>query len=81
MENNYAVDGNKVEALLKSQSLVPVDNAFFSSQFLPFIVSILPALMVDILHEFEIGVWKRLFIHLIHLLEAFSQTLGTTLTA
>ncbi|RXW11255.1 hypothetical protein EST38_g14600 [Candolleomyces aberdarensis] len=81
MENNYAVDGNKVEALLKSQSLFPVNNAFLSSCFQPFIVSILPALVVDILHEFEIGVWKRLYTHLIRLLVAFSQTSGIMLTA
>ncbi|KAJ2935903.1 hypothetical protein H1R20_g1191, partial [Candolleomyces eurysporus] len=81
LENNYAVDGNKVESLLKPQSLVPVDNAFFAPRFLPFVVSILPALVVDILHEFEVGVWKRLFIHLIRLLEAFSQASGITLTA
>ncbi|RXW21632.1 hypothetical protein EST38_g4229 [Candolleomyces aberdarensis] len=81
LENRYAVDGTKVEALLKSQSLVPVNNAFFSPHFLPFIVSILPSLVVDILHEFEVGVWKRLFTHLIRLLEAFSQASGVTLSA
>lgn len=44
-------------------------------------MSILPALVVDILHEFEVGVWKRLYTHLIRLLEAFSQASGVTLTA
>jgi hypothetical protein len=37
--------------------------------------------VVDILHEFEVRVWKRLYIHLIRLLEAFSQAAGVTLTA
>jgi len=27
-------------------------------------------LIVDILHEFELGVWKALFIHLLRILEA-----------
>ena len=44
-------------------------------------MSILPALVVDILHEFEVGVWKRLYTHLIRLLEAFSHSSGITLTA
>jgi hypothetical protein len=32
-------------------------------------------LVVDILHEFELGVWKALFIHLLRMLEAISPTL------
>ncbi|KAJ3521207.1 hypothetical protein NMY22_g12407 [Coprinellus aureogranulatus] len=42
------------------------------------------ALVVDLLHEFEIGVWKRLFIHLMRLLDTFTCTAhlnGNTLTA
>jgi hypothetical protein len=27
-------------------------------------------LVVDLLHEFELGVWKALFIHLLRMLEA-----------
>lgn len=35
------------------------------------------------MHEFEIGAWKKLFIHLIRLLEAFTSQnpKGPTLTA
>lgn len=32
-------------------------------------------LVVDLLHEFELGVWKALFIHLIRLLTAVSPPL------
>ena len=32
--------------------------------------NIFSALVVDILHEYEIGVWKALFLHLIRLLDA-----------
>jgi hypothetical protein len=41
---------------------------------------ILDALVVDLMHEFEIGVWKRLYIHLMRLLHVFS-TADTTLSA
>lgn len=32
-------------------------------------------LVVDILHEFELGVWKALFIHLLRILEAINPAL------
>lgn len=32
--------------------------------------SIFHALVVDLLHEFEIGVWKMLFIHLLRIITA-----------
>jgi hypothetical protein len=32
-------------------------------------------LVVDLLHEFELGVWKALFIHLLRILEAVDKTL------
>ncbi|KAH6869013.1 hypothetical protein BKA70DRAFT_1452213 [Coprinopsis sp. MPI-PUGE-AT-0042] len=37
--------------------------------------SLLPiqSLVVDLMHEFEIGVWKKLYIHLLRLLEAFGK--------
>ena len=39
-------------------------------------------LVVDILHEFEIGVWKTLYIHLMRILDAFSTGRdGLTLSA
>ena len=32
-------------------------------------------LVVDLLHEFELGVWKALFIHLLRILEAWDKKL------
>jgi hypothetical protein len=32
-------------------------------------------LVVDLMHEFELGVWKSLFIHLLRMLEATDMTL------
>ncbi|TEB34018.1 hypothetical protein FA13DRAFT_1789210 [Coprinellus micaceus] len=68
----FAVDGVRIDAYLKETSLVPVHNAF-SSRLSQFSFKISPALVVDLMHEFEIGVWKRLFAHLIRLLEAFTS--------
>ena len=32
-------------------------------------------LVVDLLHEFELGVWKSLFIHLLHLLNTIDPSM------
>jgi hypothetical protein len=32
-------------------------------------------LVVDLLHEFELGVWKYLFIHLLRILQAWDKKL------
>jgi hypothetical protein len=32
-------------------------------------------LVVDLLHEFELGVWRSLFVHLIRILNAFDPRL------
>jgi hypothetical protein len=34
-------------------------------------------LVIDLMHEFELGVWKKLFTHLIHMLHALD--LGTVI--
>ncbi|KAJ3526888.1 hypothetical protein NMY22_g9993 [Coprinellus aureogranulatus] len=77
IEKGYAVNSSTFEESLKALSLVPIESAFETS--LSF--DITEALVVDVLHEFEIGVWKRLYIHLMRLLHAFSSGEGVTLTA
>jgi hypothetical protein len=32
-------------------------------------------LLVDLMHEFELGVWRALFIHLLRMLDATDKTL------
>jgi hypothetical protein len=32
-------------------------------------------LLVDLMHEFELGVWKALFIHLLRMLNAMDKSL------
>lgn len=60
------VAGSAVDKVLKVESLVPTRNAFsvlrahgfnFYSMFVP-----------DLLHEFELGVWKAVFTHCIRIL-------------
>ncbi|KIL55624.1 hypothetical protein M378DRAFT_1041652 [Amanita muscaria Koide BX008] len=59
-EDGYVVNSDKVDELLKEGSWVPVENAFtkqLGSEF-----SVFHILVVDQLHEFELGVWKALLI-------------------
>ncbi|KJA23250.1 hypothetical protein HYPSUDRAFT_137895 [Hypholoma sublateritium FD-334 SS-4] len=62
------INGVDVEELLKETSSVPTTNAFVNRLGRAFNPS--KMLVVDLLHEFEIGVWKSLFTHLIRLLYA-----------
>ncbi|KAF9461194.1 hypothetical protein BDZ94DRAFT_826153 [Collybia nuda] len=67
----HSITGVRVEELLQEISAVPTINAFFqglNTETTPFCVSSI--LVVDLLHEFELGVWKMLFKHLIRLLYA-----------
>ncbi|KAL1711752.1 hypothetical protein EV715DRAFT_268357 [Schizophyllum commune] len=62
------IAGKAVEAILKPFSAVPTKNAFadrLGSDFNPS-----DMLVVDLLHEFELGVWKAIFTHLIRILYA-----------
>ncbi|KAG2063716.1 hypothetical protein BDR04DRAFT_1131029 [Suillus decipiens] len=64
-EQNFAVGSTAVERILKPQSWVPTSNAF-SDHLRHLGVNIFRALIVDLLHKFELGVWKMLFIHLLY---------------
>ncbi|KAG2047193.1 hypothetical protein BDR06DRAFT_1032526 [Suillus hirtellus] len=72
-ENDYGVGSTAVEGLLKSQSWVPTSNVF-SDRLADLGFNIFHALVVDLLHKFEIGIWKMLF-SLVHKLdERYRQT-------
>ncbi|QRV90230.1 hypothetical protein RhiJN_18248 [Ceratobasidium sp. AG-Ba] len=60
-----SVQSQDVQKLLKGESYVPTMNAF--TQRLGNEFNIYSALVVDQLHEVELGVWKALFRHLIRL--------------
>jgi len=68
-EREYAVNGNAIKRLLDSASLVPIVNAF-SESFSKFGVNFFEIFTCDLLHDFEIGVWKATLTHMIRILHA-----------
>ncbi|KAF9470994.1 hypothetical protein BDN70DRAFT_820597 [Pholiota conissans] len=62
------INGTDVESELRQTSSVATMNAFVARLGKKFDPS--KMLVVDLLHEFELGVWKQLFTHLIRLLYA-----------
>ncbi|KAL4261253.1 hypothetical protein AB1N83_010639 [Pleurotus pulmonarius] len=61
-------NGSKVDGPLKKHSLVPTRNAFSILQ--PYGFNFYGMFVPDLLHEFELGVWKAVFIHLVRILHA-----------
>ncbi|KAF8834077.1 hypothetical protein BDN67DRAFT_992731 [Paxillus ammoniavirescens] len=74
-EQNYAVDSKVVEDILKNESLVPIMNAFLA-RLSHTGFDFFQMLVIDILHEFELGVWKAIFIHLLRILECLRYEVG-----
>ena len=89
-EENYHVNSTAVERILKEESLVPTSVRFFFLLHIINLTTIKNAfserlhilgfnffdiLVVDLLHEFELGVWKALFIHLLRILSAINPSL------
>ncbi|KIJ14904.1 hypothetical protein PAXINDRAFT_78160 [Paxillus involutus ATCC 200175] len=69
------VGSARVKAILQSESLVPTRNAFSEqlSEFHPSF-NFFVMFVVDLLHEFELGVWKAIFTHLMRILYAAGGT-------
>ena len=76
-----SIDSEHIDAILKEQSLVPTivssmvkvcrdglilchRNAF-SERLTPLGFHFFSMFVVDLMHDFELGIWKFLFIHLI----------------
>ncbi|KAG2099546.1 uncharacterized protein F5147DRAFT_777234 [Suillus discolor] len=68
-EKGAPVSGTWVNGLLNDESLVPTRNAF-SEKLSRFAFNLFALFVVDLLHEFKIGVWKAIFIHLMRILHA-----------
>ncbi|KII83440.1 hypothetical protein PLICRDRAFT_58395 [Plicaturopsis crispa FD-325 SS-3] len=68
----YVVNSDRVDDELKAESLVPTENAF-SKRLSPFRFDLFIMLVVDLMHEFELGVWKALFTHLIRILHSIGS--------
>ncbi|KAH6907330.1 hypothetical protein BKA70DRAFT_1490869, partial [Coprinopsis sp. MPI-PUGE-AT-0042] len=66
--HGWGVKSEHVEGLLRTTSSVPTMNAFVERLGEDFQLSRM--LAPDFMHEFELGVWKALFTHLIRLLYA-----------
>ncbi|KAF8833705.1 hypothetical protein BDN67DRAFT_992791 [Paxillus ammoniavirescens] len=73
-ESNYAVDGTCIEELLKDESLVPTLNTF-SEKLGHTGFNLFLMLVTNILHEFELGIWKAIFVHLLWILESVKQSI------
>jgi hypothetical protein len=58
----------------KSETEMLAQNAF-SDKLSRFGFNLYAMLVVDILHEFELGVWKALFLHLLRIVEATDKAL------
>ncbi|KAJ3512102.1 hypothetical protein NLJ89_g3716 [Agrocybe chaxingu] len=62
----------KIERILGPKSLVPTRNAF-SERLFEHGFNFYQMFTPDLLHEFELGVWKAVFIHLIRILYAYGN--------
>lgn len=92
-KNNYAVNTESVELMLKEQSLVPTlvsaisirspkkssyDNSMqnaFSTRLGLRGFNLFSMFVVDLLHEFELGIWRALLLHLLRILNAANKSL------
>ncbi|TFK17859.1 hypothetical protein FA15DRAFT_732967 [Coprinopsis marcescibilis] len=72
-ERGAAVQGTTVDAFLKDTHGVVANQNTFGVKLASIGFDICSVLVVDLLHEFEIGVWKSLFIHLMRLLNAIQH--------
>ncbi|KAI0069589.1 hypothetical protein K474DRAFT_1610237 [Panus rudis PR-1116 ss-1] len=66
-EGGVGVKSKYVEDVLSKESYVPTSNAFVD-KFTDFGQNIFSFFVVDLMHEFELGVFKSVFIHLIRML-------------
>ncbi|KAG2066725.1 hypothetical protein BDR04DRAFT_1120940 [Suillus decipiens] len=73
-DKDLGVGSTAVECLLKPQSWVPTSNTF-SDRLAALGFNVFCTLVVDLLHKFELGVWKMLFIHLLWILMAEDKSL------
>ncbi|KAI8994035.1 hypothetical protein BD414DRAFT_506546 [Trametes punicea] len=68
-----SIGSKAVEDLLKAESLVPTINVF-SERLSPLLPNFHSLFVPDLLHEWELGVWKNLMTYLIRILHAESAS-------
>ncbi|KAG9047246.1 hypothetical protein FS837_002719 [Tulasnella sp. UAMH 9824] len=67
-EKGYAPGNEHSDHFLMPESLVATENAFSKTFLNEFNFNYFKMLVVDLMHEFELGVWKAVLIHLIRML-------------
>ncbi|KAH9487419.1 hypothetical protein JR316_0001494 [Psilocybe cubensis] len=71
-ERGKGVKSTAVENLLQEDSSTPTRNAF-STRLFQFGFNYFSMFVPDLLHEFELGVWKATFSHLLRILHAHAE--------
>ncbi|THG94254.1 hypothetical protein EW145_g8177 [Phellinidium pouzarii] len=72
IEKRKRVTHDSVKGLLDDQSLTPVENAF-STRLRDTGFDFHSMLVVDVLHEWEVGIWRHIFTHLIRILDSYNS--------
>ncbi|KAI0055388.1 hypothetical protein BV25DRAFT_1815655 [Artomyces pyxidatus] len=73
-QRNLQVSSDAVEAWLSEESLVPNQNAF-SEKLAPLGLNMFTMFAVDLMHEWELGVGRSIFVHLLRILGTLDEGL------
>ncbi|KAI0057935.1 hypothetical protein BV25DRAFT_1872245 [Artomyces pyxidatus] len=73
-EKNLQVNSAAVNQLLQEESLVPNTNAF-SEKLGPLGFNMFQLFVVDLMHEWELGVGRSIFLHILRILAAQDESL------
>ncbi|KAI0717666.1 hypothetical protein C8T65DRAFT_528232, partial [Cerioporus squamosus] len=69
----HSLNSDRVKELLEPQSLIPYGYSAFSALLSEHGLDIYELLAPDLMHEFELGVWKNTFNHLMRILESLGE--------
>ncbi|KAG8942397.1 hypothetical protein FRC04_003762 [Tulasnella sp. 424] len=72
-EKGYAPGNEHSDYFLKPESLVATHNAFSQAFLEEFNMNYFSMLVVDLMHEFELGVWKAVLVHLVRMLHTLGR--------
>lgn len=89
-DEGYTVDSTRLDGMLKARSLVPTHvrhllcSAYYISNYIQNAFSnrlrllgfnYFDMLVIDLMHEVELGVWKNLFVHLLRIIASVNPNL------
>ncbi|KAG8940281.1 hypothetical protein FRC04_005443 [Tulasnella sp. 424] len=72
-KRGYAPGNEHSNYFLKPESLIATENAFSTTLCEEFGFNFFGILVIDLMHEFELGVWKAVLVHLIRMLYTLSK--------